>query len=377
MIARPDSNEPPPLEDFLNPSFRYASRQAAPIKLATGRSSLKEGSAFEAVMIAIKTASRIIPNPHFVHVTFGPVLDPTAIQVALTKKLKNIPLIARSVDKKGSSDVIEVLFLGSEDLFGVGSARVTENVINNIDTALEKAAAAAARRALRQLRTPQFCTFLMFAHTPGSSEAVRKGIGSAFPEIIAYGGPAIGAHASWTLFGEVLIKDDPAAMQTVICAAVPGSLSFLQSALLKNWVQPEYVEPLGYLTPKYMENPKKDLLTAIRYNDWDKFVWCIEEEGVPVNTIWHDKLNQSPLLAACMRMRPKIVQYLLEHGADVLHRNEAGYNAVMYTMMLSDYDEDFVRQQLLMLRDAGAEMKLSAQEEKIVKRVVKTAIVEI
>ncbi|CAN8074349.1 unnamed protein product [Agarophyton chilense] len=376
MIAKPDSDGPPELEDFFNPAIRDVGKKGNPIKLGTGRSSLKEGNAYEATKIAVGTALGSVQDPHLVHVTFGPLVDPALVKDALEEKLQHKQIIARMVDKKGASDIIEVLFLQGGDRSAINMAIATETVTADMDTALQKAAASAAQQAVKDLSDPQLCTFLIFAHTPGSLDAARKGFDVALPGVIAYGGPAVSPDGNWSLFAQQNFCDDPMEKQTVLCAAVSGSLPFLLSAVIKNWAQPVYTEALSYMTPQYVGDPERDLLVAIRYNDWDKFLSCIEGNEVSVDVKWPDKQNQTPLLAACARARVRMVQYLLEKGADVSHRNDGGFTAIMYTRMLSDYDADIVRQQLDMLKNAGAEIQLSAHELTLLRRVTRGRVVE-
>ncbi|PXF50039.1 hypothetical protein BWQ96_00199 [Gracilariopsis chorda] len=368
MIARPDSEGPPDLDDFFNPALRGVGTKGAPIKLATGRAVLKDGNTYSAATKAIETASASLADPKFAHVTFGPRLDAASVRQAVSERLGTVPLIARSVDKKGASDVVEVLLLGSDDASAIQIATASETVVTTIDAALQKAAKSAAQSALQELSDPKSCTFLVFAHTPGSSDAARMGFDEALPEVIAYGGPAVGQDGKWSLFGKEMVEDDPMDKQTVICAVVAGSLSFLLSAVIKNWAQPVYTEALSYLKPHYVDNPERDLLTAIRYDDWDKFLWCLEQAGVPVDIQWSDKQHQTPLLAACGRARIRMVEYLLGKGADVTHRNDGGFTCIMYTRMLVEYDQRIIHKQLEMLKNAGAETQLTAHEIGLLKR---------
>jgi ankyrin repeat protein len=105
------------------------------------------------------------------------------------------------------------------------------------------------------------------------------------------------------------------------------------------------------------------MLTAIRYDDWDKFIWCIEDQGVSVNVLWPDKQNQSPLLAACARVRTRMIKYMIAAGADVQHRNAGNFTAAMYTRKLTEYDSEVVLAQLRALQEAGLDTKLSVEDE--------------
>lgn len=102
--------------------------------------------------------------------------------------------------------------------------------------------------ALAKLDAASPCTFLLFAHTPGAGrETVRQAINAAASGIFAYGGPAVGSEetgAGWALLGDGGVGDE--SVQTAFVAAVPGQLSFLLSAVVKNWAQPAYTEPLSY-----------------------------------------------------------------------------------------------------------------------------------
>lgn len=202
MIARPDSEGPPDLDDFFNPALRGIGTKGVPIKLATGRSIVHDGDSCAAAVRAIETASESIPHPKFVHVTFGPRVDPLSVSQSFSERLGTVPLIARSVDKENASEVVEVLFLGSEDASAIQIASASEMVVTTIDAALQKAANSAAQSALQKLKDPKSCTFLVFAHTPGPPDAARKGFDEALPEVITYGGPAVSQDGKWSLFGK-------------------------------------------------------------------------------------------------------------------------------------------------------------------------------
>ncbi len=84
---------------------------------------------------------------------------------------------------------------------------------------------------------------------------------------------------------------------------------------------------------------------------------------VDVNHKWANKQNQTPLLAACSRLRSRMVAYLVEHGADVHHRNDSGYTAVMYTRKLKDLKKEDVDSQMRLLEKAGANLELEESEK--------------
>lgn len=73
-----------------------------------------------------------------------------------------------------------------------------------------------------------------------------------------------------------------------------------------------------------------------------------------------------------------MIRYLLENGADVGHRNDAGYTAAMYTRMLTEDedDPDLIKEQLKMLEQAGAKVKLTKDEADKLKTATNGRIVE-
>jgi len=204
-------------------------------------------------------------------------------------------------------------------------------------------------------------TFWLYASSGGApAEAVRAGIAAATGgKAVVYGGPAAGDGSAVT-GGTAPPPGEPPAV-TVDAVGVRGGMRFIASAVVKTWAQPAFAEPLPYMTPTYVDEPAADLLTAIRYNDADRFAACLAA-GVDVNHQWATKQHQSPLLAACARARGGMVGELLARGADVHHRNDGGFTAVMYTRMLSGYDRGVVMAQLAALEAAGASAELSADE---------------
>jgi len=204
-------------------------------------------------------------------------------------------------------------------------------------------------------------TFWLYASSGGAAaEAVRAGIAAATGgKAVVYGGPAAGDGSAVT--GGVGATAGGRPTVAVDAVGVVGGMSFIASAVVKTWAQPAFAEPLPYMTPTYVDEPATDLLTAIRYNDGDRFAACLAS-GVDVNHQWADKQHQSPLLAACARARTGMVTELIARGADVTHRNDGGFTAVMYTRMLSGYDRPVVMGQLRALEAAGASPELTAEE---------------
>lgn len=277
--------------------------------------------------------------------------------------------------KKEAQGTAEVLLLRTEDPAGICAASVRAD--GGDEQAVCDAAASAARSALAAAKGN--CTFLLFTHSPGAKEAsVRAALDKVKGGVVAYGGPAVGDDTSgWAVLdgAEGVVKEGDGS--GVVCvAAVSGGLSFLLSAVVKTWAQPKYIEKLSFMTPSYVGDAKLDLLTAIRYDDWEKFMDCIEGQGVGIDVRWEEKQNQSPLLAACARLRTKMVKYLLQNGADANHRNNGGFTAAMYTRMLTEYDREVVEGQLKMLEEAGADIKLTAKDAESIKRATGGKIVE-
>lgn len=288
-----------------------------------------------------------------------------------------MPWFGKTINKRDGDGTIQILLLRCDTQGGISFAKRTVQKGEDAAVALEEAARTATADALERLQAP--CTFMLFCHTPSGGEAAaRRGINNVIPGAVAYGGPAVGEEE--TGLGWALLSADgvhtAVGEETVEIAALHGSLSFLFSAVIKNWAQPAYAEALPYMSPTYVGDAQVDLLTAIRYDDWDKFVWCIEEQGVDVNVKWVNKQNQIPLLAACARARTQMIKYLLDHGADVTHRNDGGFTAAMYTRMLTDYDRTIILDQLKMLEDAGATTVLTPDEVQRLKTATNGRIVE-
>lgn len=232
-----------------------------------------------------------------------------------------------------------------------------------VQDAAAAAATTAAKEVLERLAAAGAAvpTFWLFASSGGApAEAVRAGVEAATGgKAVVYGGPAAGDGRCVT--GGVVPPGGSPPAVAVDLLGIVGGVSFIASAVVKTWAQPVFAEPLPYMTPTYTGDPSTDLLTAIRYNDMDTFDTCLAA-GVDVNTQWADKQHQSPLLAACARARTAMVDVLLSRGADVGHRNDGGFTAVMYTRMLSGYDRPVVMGQLRALEAAGASAELTDEE---------------
>lgn len=383
MIQRPDRDGPPDLEAFFDKKRKASAPVGAPVTLGTGRANLQayDNDQEQTCLAAWTAAINSLPSSQaqLVYCTFSSDFDPLIVSEVLKENAK-VPVLGRTVNKKESVGTIEVLILASEESSGISVASATTAITEDVEQASRISALNAANKALDGLESRESCTFMMFCHTPGSEKSVRAGLEEALAGIVAYGGPAIGNDISndgWAVFGDGSVRTEAvSADATVHVAAVPGSLSFLYSAVIKSWAQPAYTEPLSYMKPSYVDDPQIDLLTAIRYSDWEKFIWCIENQGVDVNTTWKDKQNQSPLLAACARARTEMVKYLLDHGANVAHRNDGGFTASMYTRMLSEYDRPIILNQLKMLEEAGANTALTEEERGMIFRAANGRIVE-
>lgn len=362
-LADPESDEPPALADLGKPAPASTGK---PIRLGTGRAP-NFRDAFLKAKAGIDGAV-----PTLCHVTISEGIDGRTVwQAAVDAVDPAIALLGRSVVKEGVSGVVEVLLVAAnaEASFAVGTA---SGDISRPGS-LEQTVASATRVALGKVGLSEFAV-AVFAHTPGASEtSVRQALREAFPGVVAYGGPAVGGGSGgqgWTWFTrEALVQDADPNEQRVAIATIPGSIVYMISAVLKSWTQPKYVKPLEFMIPSYVGDPAVDLLTAIRYNDWDKFIQCIEVDKVPIDYQWESKQHQTPLLAACARCRLPMVRYLLERGANPLHRNDGGFTCVMYTKMLAEFDPAMVNEQLELLREYGAEVALSVEDQERFDRV--------
>lgn len=88
-----------------------------------------------------------------------------------------------------------------------------------------------------------------------------------------------------------------------------------------------------YTKPIYTGEWTEDLLIAVKFDDFDKFLSILDTTGPDaVNTTWGGRrFNQSVLLAAASRGRTSMVRTLIARGADCTHRNDLGWGAVRYT----------------------------------------------
>lgn len=374
MIQSPMEDGPPDLNAFFDKKRQSIGKTGSPIAISTSRQLLtKHDSSAAAAIAALDLATNSLSSSvRLVHLTTSLDFDLPAAASAIQNALSDgVNILARTVNKSDTVPNLQLLLLGTDEssdcAFAVASGE------ESLDILAQKA----TEEALTNLEAE--CTFLVFVCTPAekSEEAVRAGIDRAKNGIVAYGGPAVGEQETaqgWSLYVGRELHDS--SKNTVGVAVVAGSLPFLLSAVVKNWVQPKYVEPLPFMHATYVDEPEIDLLTAIRYDDWDKFIDCIEGNGVDVNVKWTTKQSQSPLLAACARVRTRMVTYLLEKGADVSHRNDGGFTAIMYTRMLTDFDRGAILAQLDMLEKAGANISLTDEEAQLIKKATNGKIVD-
>jgi hypothetical protein len=367
MIQSPSGDGPPDLSAYFDKKARAVGASGPPISVATGRARVNVygGNSLEAGAAALQaalSASAQDGPAQLCHCTVSLDVDARAVASALRTGLGDgVPILGRSVNKRDADGTVEVMLLRSDEIGGIVVKSAAGGTFADV-------ARQATAEAVAGLASPNSCTFLIFAHTPGAGADIeaRNGIDTALPGVIAYGGPAVGSEETgvgWTLLDGAEAVEGGLRSVTVAVAAVPGSINFLISSVVKSWAQPAYTEPLSYMIPSYTGDASTDLLTAIRYDDWDKFIWCIEDQGVSVNVLWPEKQNQSPLLAACARVRTRMIAYMISAGADVHHRNAGNFTAAMYTRKLTEYDPDVVLAQLRSLRDAGLDVKLSTQDE--------------
>lgn len=386
-LQSPDRDGPPDLEEYFAGKAAAAAAAAAgaapapPVALGTGRANtgacggdaVAAGEAAATKALAALGEHATVADVVAVHVTADVGVDWTGLLagVAAVVGAGGVPLLGRAVEKKDGAGSVEVLLLGG----GGGVARASAAVPVGGDAAaaavggaeVQDAAAAAATTAAKEVLERLAAagaavpTFWLFASSGGApAEAVRAGVEAATGgKAVVYGGPAAGDGRCVT--GGVVPPGGSPPAVAVDLLGIVGGVSFIASAVVKTWAQPVFAEPLPYMTPTYTGDPSTDLLTAIRYNDMDTFDTCLAA-GVDVNTQWADKQHQSPLLAACARARTAMVDVLLSRGADVGHRNDGGFTAVMYTRMLSGYDRPVVMGQLRALEAAGASAELTDEE---------------
>lgn len=93
-----------------------------------------------------------------------------------------------------------------------------------------------------------------------------------------------------------------------------------------------------YTVAQYTGDWKEDLLIAVKYDDYDKFLSILDAEGPDaVNVTWGGRrFNQSVLLAAASRGCTQMVKTLIDRGADCTHRNDFGWGVVRYTRNFYD-----------------------------------------
>jgi len=417
MIQSPFNEGPPPIEEYfkkqmaekLQPKgMKTSTSLQKPILFGTGRASLAEvnGNVESAVELALKRAKESLSQDTFqlLHVTFtsGIQLDAIQTPIQTTCKDNNACYFGRSVYKKETPDQIEVLLIDSSSpvLFSVASAKVkgvvdplaasSDELNGQLQDALAQAAAESVINLgneysdeVEPIETP---TFLLFTQTPGAvnCDPLRDAVSKRYGSAVAYGGAA-GIHLErdfgWSLLWgdyrrgveEVTTGNlqggaewEDVTTQSVISATVSGKLSFMQSAVVKTWAQPAFQEPLSYMIPRYTNDSEMDLLTAIRYDDWNKFIECLENDSVAINHRWTTKQNQIPLLAACARCRTRMAEYLLERGAEVEHRNDGGFTAMMYTKLLEEFDPEMVLDQVNLLKKYGARTELTDSEKELI-----------
>lgn len=345
MLQNPSSDGPPSLGDLDASKQLTSGMQGPAITFSTSRATLSPSTdIISGVTACVRDAlDKLDGGAQLLHVTYTPDLDPSSVSAA------SFPCaaIGRAVAKEGAAErSIEVLALGGGTSFTVGVGRSSDSPKHAITKAEEEIVSSGS-----DLSNGIFALFV--SSDAVEPEVVRDALGRGLP---AYGG------SSQTLFvvaggdkGNV-VQTEEDTMYTCAVAYVQGSASFLVSAVIKSWTQPKYVHPLEFLKPKYVNDAEADLLEAIKFDDWDVFVECIEEKGVSVNHQWVTRQHQSPLLASAGRGRMRMVKYLLDNGADVGYRNDGGFNAVMYTIRLKDYGDDFVKKQLDILTEGGADL---------------------
>lgn len=399
MIQSPGDDGLPDLSEYwktMQKRTAAGGKEVPPCTLGTGRASKKShggddaAAARAAITNALGALSTTTAAPQLAHVTLALDVDSKSAVDAIRQALGDeVPIMGRTVAKKDNAGIIEVVVLHSAAGMGiqVGTMNVAAKPSDNddpvaaVDAACREATRAATMSALTRLPPEYPPAFLIFAHSAGSREGVaRQAITAAVASDVAYGGAAAGDADGYVLIAPgtdmYAAKSKDVSNQVAVVAAVPGEISFLLSSVVKNWTQPKFTEALGFMTPNYTNNPDVDLLTAIRYDDWEKFIYCIEKMRVDINHKWPNKQNQIPLLAACARLRIKMVQYLVDRGADVHHRNDGGFTAAMYTRMLSEHDRTVVEKQLAILEGAGANTTLDPTDEERLTRATNGRMVK-
>lgn len=372
MLQSPSSDGPPSLGE-LDAARRATNSMRGPaVVLGTARVAIAEdddGVALndEAALIentaygCVTKALSELPQtstPKLIHVTFTPDLDPHAVGRGVLRAggEVNIDVLGRSVAKKGGTPrTVEVLILadGLRILTGYSTTSSPSPSTEN-NSSMQEAIQNA--KASEQNVDESEVIFGLFV-TSHDEDAARQLLGSRLP---MYGGRA--SQVEWEdgekqngalIAGGQVIVDSGGSNSSAV-ALVSGSTSFLISAVIKSWAQPAFVDALDFLKPRYTGDAGDDLLQAIKFDDRPMFEKCLKEVGP--NFQWVTKQHQTPLLAAAGRGRTHMVQRIVDEGGDVKYRNDGGFNAVMYTLRLSDYGEEFVKTQLDVLEGAGADL---------------------
>lgn len=354
MLQSPNSSGPPSLSELkVAQRTRIEKQSLPPLKIGTHRVVIHD---FEKIEQIVEEASKTALNnldgskALFLHVTFTSDLDSIKTSRIIEDTVGEVPWFGRSIVKDDTQNTVEFISFGSDD----PGVQVSTGEFTGADLSAIKIARTQSDRV-----DPEF---MVFASTPNcDADAVRGVIydnmkSTDFP---IYGGPAQGGDA-WSLAFKGNVTDDDMTLgdKSKLCMVSFHNtfVPFLLSSVIKNWTQPKYVKALEFLVPKYTGDPESDLLVAIKFDDWDKFVECIEVKGVDVNHKWVEKLNQSPFLAAASRARMEMMTYLIDRGANVNFENDGGYNAYKYTLKLKDIGEDVVAKQMKILKDSGAEL---------------------
>lgn len=359
MLQSPNSDGPPSLDAF-DAARRATGAMSGPAAvLGTARVTVSDDddvgddlkaideAAYSCVTKAISDLSASA-TARLIHVTFTPDLAARAVGAGVHRasgEAGNVPLLGRSVAKKnGTPRTIETLVLAD------GNSVYTGAVVRSDG----KGVAEVSREAVAQAQatagySPGEVIFGLFV-TTSDEDAARSVLGSGIP---MYGGRASEGDNGAVLLGGQVIDAASTSVGTVV-TYVSGSASFLISAVVKSWAQPKFVDALAFLKPKYTGDAGEDLLQAIKFDDREMFEQCLRVTGA--NHQWATRQHQTPLLAAAGRGRTHMVQRIVDEGGDVTYRNDGGFNAVMYTLRLTDYGEEFVETQLDILRKAGADV---------------------
>lgn len=344
MLQSVDGDGPPGLDSFTDALRVTRSMTGEPIQIGTSRGRVEEGVPTEkTVQACVQEATQHLEGgAHTGYLTTGPDVPAGSIFDLITARLPACRLIGRTVVKEGSEGMFElILFAGGGEADSAVAGGVTA-----------REAGMAAATALKDVSGRVMGVFAC-SHELDET-AVREGMASVLGSIPVYGGAARGV--GWSLFagGDTMRE----AGGTVCVSVMSGKVSFMISAVVKSWAQPVYVHKPDFMIPKYGGSEVDNLLVAIKFDDWDRFLQCLE--SVDVNVKWTERAHQSPLLAAAGRGRVEMVEVLLKKGADASYRNDGGFNAVMYTVRLRDFGEEFVSKQLKLLEDYGADLNDTA-----------------